>query len=191
MLHALSKVTRSQSSSLYLLLQKAFSQEADKGQNLEHWCAERVQASPQLHFWWILVHLELTVLIYVRSVLEGNIYIDALSRTMPWFFALGILITPGGYQFTFVTLVTKQASVHRQFLSGNFTVKKTTHVLSTMAIDQAHEQNNANVKGEGGAIGLTENPHALRRWMASGPEIARVIAEFHATSETTQTPRAD
>ena len=47
-----------------------------------------------------------------------------------------------------------------------------------MAIDQAHEQNNAMVKGDGGAVGLTENPSALRRWMISGPEIARIVNEF-------------
>ncbi len=41
-----------------------------------------------------------------------------------------------------------------------------------------HEQENAKVKGDGGAVGLTENPAALRRWMIAGPEIARVINEF-------------
>ena len=56
--------------------------------------------------------------------------------------------------------------------------------ISALAIDQAHEQNNASVKDDGGAVGLTENPAALRRWMVSGPEMARVIAEFQATSET-------
>ena len=50
-------------SSLYLLLQKAFSQEADEEQDLEDGCAEHVQASPQFHFWWIILHLELTDLI--------------------------------------------------------------------------------------------------------------------------------
>ena len=33
----------------------------------------------------------------------------------------------------------------------------------------AHEQVNAGVKGEGGAVCLTENPAALRRWMVAGP----------------------
>ncbi|KAG0723835.1 hypothetical protein GWK47_005388 [Chionoecetes opilio] len=47
-----------------------------------------------------------------------------------------------------------------------------------MAIDQCHEQNNAVVKGSDGAIGLTGNPGALRRWMVAGPEIARITAEF-------------
>ena len=40
----------------------------------------------------------------------------------------------------------------------------------------AHWQENTNnVKGEGGAVGLTENPSALRRWMVSGPELSRMI----------------
>ena len=56
--------------------------------------------------------------------------------------------------------------------------KKKTHVFSGNAIDQAHEQNNASVKGDGGAVGLTENPAALRCWMVSGPEMARLIGEF-------------
>ncbi|KAG1672959.1 CUGBP Elav-like family member 2 [Nymphon striatum] len=43
---------------------------------------------------------------------------------------------------------------------------------------QAHEQNNACIKGDGGAVGLTDNPNALRRWMVAGPEVSRVIGEF-------------
>ena len=48
-----------------------------------------------------------------------------------------------------------------------------------MPIDQAHEQNNAYIKGDGGAVGLTDNPSALRSWMIAGPEVARIIEEFH------------
>ncbi len=62
-------------------------------------------------------------------------------------------------------------------------MKKTTRAFSAIAIDQAHEQNNASVKGDGGAVGLTENPAALRRWMVSGPEMARLILEFQTTAE--------
>ena len=51
-------------------------------------------------------------------------------------------------------------------------------------IDHAHEQNNALVKGEGGAVGLTENPSALRRWTVSGPEVARIINEFENSIAT-------
>jgi len=44
-------------------------------------------------------------------------------------------------------------------------VKKSQRKFSRIAIDHAHEQINAVVKGYGGAVGLTENPSALRRWM--------------------------
>ncbi len=64
---------------------------------------------------------------------------------------------------------------------------KTSRKFSSMPLDQAHEQNNAAVKGPGGAVGLTENPTALKRWMVAGPEQARILTEFeelyHHTSD--------
>jgi len=42
----------------------------------------------------------------------------------------------------------------------------------------AHEQNNACIKGYSGAVKLTDNPSALRRWTVAGPKVARVIEEF-------------
>ncbi|KAJ8372691.1 hypothetical protein AAFF_G00280200 [Aldrovandia affinis] len=181
-------------SSLYLLLKEAYSQYTsglEEGQDpmpLDDWCAERVDASPQFQFWFIILQLELAVLIYVRSVREENflLYTDALSKLVPWFFALGHTNYARWISVhlrDMVTLVTKHPSVYAQFLAGNFTVKKTTHAFSAIALDQAHEQNNALVKGDGGAVGLTENPAALRRWMVSGPEMARLISEFQATTE--------
>ena len=37
------------------------------------------------------------------------------------------------------------------------------------------------MKGEGGAVGLTQSPEALRCWMVSGPEVARMTTEFEAS----------
>ena len=53
--------------------------------------------------------------------------------------------------------------VARSFDDGFFTVNKSSKRFAAIAIDQAHEQNNAIVKGDGGAVGLTENSSALRR----------------------------
>ena len=55
---------------------------------------------------------------------------------------------------------------------------KTKRPFSSIAIDQAHEQNKKVVKGDGGAVGLLQNPKALLRWMVAGPELSRVIGEF-------------
>ena len=57
--------------------------------------------------------------------------------------------------------------VYGQFKKGNFTVKKATHSCSAIASHHAHERNNASVKGDGGALGMTENHTALQRWMVS------------------------
>lgn len=53
-----------------------------------------------------------------------------------------------------------------------------------MSIDQCHEQMNELIKGEGGAVGLTENPQALERWMVAGPEISRLVLEFEESFQT-------
>jgi hypothetical protein len=34
------------------------------------------------------------------------------------------------------------------------------------------------VKGSGGAVGITENPPAFKKWMITGPEQARLLKEF-------------
>lgn len=77
-----------------------------------------------------------------------------------------------------LALQRKHPEIYAEFDKGHFTVRKTDSKFSNIAIDQAHEQNNAIVKGDGGAIGLTEDPAALRRWMVAGPEISRLIDEF-------------
>ena len=50
--------------------------------------------------------------------------------------------------------------------------------FTAISIDQAHEQNNAAIKGHGGDVGLTNNPTAQQRWMIAGPEVARLIGDF-------------
>ena len=57
-------------------------------------------------------------------------------------------------------------------------MRKSKRRFSAISLDQAHEQCNALVKGDGGAVGLTSNPDALRRWMVAGPEISRILKEF-------------
>ena len=127
-------------------------------------------------------------MLFVRSIREGNfqLYIEALTKIVPWFFALDHIHYSRWIPVHLRDMVLLQEchqDVYEEFMKGKFTVKKTKHAFSTIAIDQAHEQNNASVKGDGGAVGLTENPAALRRWMVSGPEMARVIGEFEFSTK--------
>ena len=80
-------------------------------------------------------------------------------------------------------LPTTHPEIAEEFRAGNFTVRKTNRPFSDIPVDQAHEQNNAAIKGDGGAVGLTDNPSALRRWMVAGPEVARLIEEFQDSKQ--------
>ena len=75
-------------------------------------------------------------------------------------------------------LPLKHPDVYAEFRNGSFVVHKTKRLFSSIALDHAHEQVNAVVEGEGGAVGLTENPAALRRWIVAGPQLARMNEEF-------------
>ena len=54
-----------------------------------------------------------------------------------------------------------------------FVVSRTRNSLSSMGLDQRHEQQNKDVKGDGGILGLTENEEKMRCWMVCGPEVAQ------------------
>ena len=84
-------------------------------------------------------------------------------------------------------LPVKHPNVFQQLSSGSFVVHKTKRLFCAIALDHAHEQENALIKGGGGAVGLTKNPAALRRWMVSGPEVARMIKEFENVVPSSQT----
>ena len=80
-------------------------------------------------------------------------------------------------------LEQKNPDIATQFAEGKFVVHITQHTFSAIALDHAHEQNNKLIKGDGGAVGLTENASHLLRWMVSGPETARLVNEFQTSVE--------
>ena len=75
--------------------------------------------------------------------------------------------------------------MYKDFSNGSFVVHKTTKLFLSIALNHCHEQVNAVVKG-GGAVGITENPVALRRWMVAGPELSRMVQEFEGSNSLTE-----
>ncbi|KAG1681091.1 Atrial natriuretic peptide receptor 2 [Nymphon striatum] len=137
--------------------------------------------SPVSQYWSIVLHLELLLNVYVRSLRQASftMYLDALTELACWFHAMDHMNYARWIPVhlkDMSELPERHPEVARKFREGSFTVQKTKKI-SSIAIDQAHEQNNACIKGDGGAVGLTDNPAALRRWMIAGPEVARVIKE--------------
>ena len=160
-------------SSLYVLLQKAYakySEGLNDGDDLllfDDWCAQQVSAVPQFQFWYIALQLELLLLVFIRSLRQANfkLYIDTLHKMLPWFFALNHTNYARWLPVHLRDMSALQQTapgVFLQFEKGLFTVHKSPRRFSAIAIYQAHEENNGMVKGDGGAVGLTENPSALR-----------------------------
>ena len=115
-----------------------------------------------------------------------SLYCQSLAELIPYFFAnnntnyarwLPIHLRD------MVTLKEKHPQLAQEFVSGKFVVQKSSRQFSGMAIDQAHEQANAVIKGDGGAIGVTEDPAALRRWMVAGPQVSHLVVQYEAASE--------
>lgn len=98
---------------------------------------------------------------------EANfaLYCEALSELIPYFFANNNINYARWLPIhlrDMMSLEQHHPQVAREFHNGNFVVHKSCREFSAIAIDQAHEQANAVIKGDGGAIGVTEDPSALR-----------------------------
>ena len=55
-----------------------------------------------------------------------------------------------------------QIRMEVEFRSGKFVVHNSSRAFSALPIHQAHAQSNAVIKGYSGAVGITEDPSALR-----------------------------
>ena len=54
-----------------------------------------------------------------------------------------------------------------EFQKGHFVLHESHKMFSGVALDKAHEHNNAFVKADGGAVGMKEQPSVLLRWMTA------------------------
>ena len=122
-----------------------------------------------MHFdyWLKTLSLEVLLLVYIRSLREGNfeLYVQSLTQIMLWMFALDHTHYSrwlSVHNRDMMNLTDKHPDVLAELKSGKFVVYKTSNKVSAMSVDQCHEQNNAVVKGSGGAVGLTGNPEALQ-----------------------------
>lgn len=119
--------------------------------SLEQWCEVRAQESVQFYYWLKTVSLEIVMLLYVRSIREGNfqLYLESLTEIVPWMFILDRTHYSRWLPVhirDMMLLSEKHPAILAEFQAGKFAVHKTRNKFSAMAIDQCHEQNNATVK---------------------------------------------
>ncbi|CAG9821995.1 unnamed protein product [Phaedon cochleariae] len=117
---------------------------------------------------------------------DFDLFRETLKQMAPWYF----LFDHQNYARYLTVhiqdleeLPSKAPDIHKEFLLKKFVLPITENPDSYLAIDHAHKQNNAKVKGNGGAVGLTSDPSALRRWTIGGPEICRLLNEFNHSED--------
>ena len=97
------------------------------------------------------------VLVYVRSLHQASfaMYVDALRELAVWFHAMDhtnygrwILV----HLRDMVELRSTHPEIAQEYRAGNFMVQETNRPFFTIPVDQAHEQNTAAIKGDGGAV---------------------------------------
>ena len=170
---------------LYILQRPAYKASTSgnrKPEDFTTWLRKQGELRPQFLFWSAALELELLVLEFIRSNIEGNVYlyVQILSQIVPWMFVLDLVYYSRWLPIhirDLVNLKERNPSVYAAFQQGKFVVQISQHIFLEITLDHNHEQEKEMIKGEGGAVVLTESPAALRRWMIGGPEIARAVRE--------------
>lgn len=168
---------------LYSLLRDKY-ESSDTSELFESWCQREAENNPSFKFWFLILNLQSLLFTFVHSIREGKFktYVDTLKQMIPWFF-----VTDHHHYARWLPVHARDLeelpnvapALYEEFLKGKFVVRKTNRKFSSIAVDQAHEQNNAVIKDAGGMVGLTHDPSMLRRITIAGPEICRVMAEFN------------
>jgi len=147
-------------SALYKLMKTSYSDYAiansESGADIldfETWCTKRKSESPQFCYWYLVLSMELTTLTLIRSFREADfqLYCESLSELLPYFFANNNVNYARWLTIhlrDMMSLEDKHPAVAEEFKKGNFVIHKSERPFSGLAIDQAHEQSNAVVKGK-------------------------------------------
>ena len=174
---------------IYSFLESAY-QESGDTQPVMDWLRSRSETSEMCRYWHIILQMMLNLLIFVRSIREGNflLYVSSLRHIVKWYFALD------HYHYArwiavhlhdLVSLPQTSPYLYNCFLDGYFAFQKSDRKCSLMGIDQAHEQNNAVIKGMGGAVPFVnkEDESALARWELCLHELSLIVTEYEGVGE--------
>ena len=126
---------------------------------LDLWIENRMVASKQFKFWWMVLSLELAVFRLIRAFREHNIqsYISSLISLAPWFSALNHTHYRRWlpvHTNDMLQLPERHPKVYAEFEKGLYIGQKTTKLFSYIALHQVHEQENIKIKGIAGAVSI-------------------------------------
>ena len=123
------------------------------------WLSQKSKENTSFLYWKLVIDLEILILMYVRSLREGNfkLHLEVVYLLLSWFFAFDHVhyarwLTV--HWFDLYHLESKFPDLFEQFSNGSFSFQTSNRVFSRMGLDQIHDQNNKVIKGAGGVSDL-------------------------------------
>ena len=138
--------------SLYILLPRAYDvfftsaspNQDEVALSFQEWCSKRAKKCVQFDYWTKTVSLEILLLVFVRSIREGNfdMYVESLTQIVSCFFALDHTHYSRWLSVhirDMMMLSEKHPSVFAEIKAENFLINKTGHKFSALAMDQCQD----------------------------------------------------
>ena len=143
---------------LYKLKKKAYNNyinDASEGRlrlDFERLCEMHKKESPQFFYWNLVMSMELATLTLIQSFRKADfeLYHKSLAELLPYFFANNNVNYARWLTIhlrDMMAIEENHPNIAEELEKGNFVVHKSERAFSGLAIDQAHEQNNAVIKG--------------------------------------------
>ena len=148
--------------------------------------------SDQPMFQWAHMYMRqvLTLLQFQRATRQGDwfLHLSSLEELCVYFFAYDRLDYAQNipeYVARMYKLQTTDPEIWNEFMSKSFTVNTSNQIPFTrLGVDQAQEQANKTLKGQGAISGITQSPATLLKFCMCAPELARIAGEAENMSGT-------
>ena len=121
------------------------------------WLANKSKIKEMCFYWKLVLEFMIDLLVLIRSLRKGKYpYIASLRKLIRWYFALdhyNYARWLSVHIYDLLALPQNLPQLHRFFMDRYFTFQKTDCQVLLMGLDsrQIHQQNNAVMKGMGGA----------------------------------------
>lgn len=140
---------------------------------------ESQSGQPTFKYWRQYMEMVSILMGFIRAEREGNwaLHLELFCKMLPWFAIYDHTnYSRWGpvYLADMMALPTTAPEVHREFIAGCFSIKRTEGKFKQVASDQALEHVNRIAKVSGGLVGITHLDSARDRWCLTYNERARI-----------------
>ncbi|KAJ8869512.1 hypothetical protein PR048_028503 [Dryococelus australis] len=112
------------------------------------------------------------------NVRKVRLTVDNLEKLAPLLFAMNHHYNAHWVTAFIRDLQTLPEMIQEEFEAGHCGVRRSNRRLSSIPINHVHEYANKRVKSVSCVIGLAVSTQLLERWIATGPEVSHVTAQF-------------